>query len=88
MTDRDLSKLQLDILELESRTWKLPGEKISAFRQLYPRVTETGYYVALLMLLGEPKAYEYDGRRYASMLRRLDQAYGDGLDRRVKFRTS
>jgi len=87
MTDSDLTKMQLDILHLESQTWSQAGEKISAFKRLYPHVTETGYYLALLVMLSKPAAYEVDGQRYAAMLRRLDETQKAEFARRVGLRS-
>jgi hypothetical protein len=87
MTDNDLTRMQRDILHLESQTWSQPGEKISAFRKLYPRVTETGYDLALLVLLSKPAAYEFDNQRYAPMLRQLDGAQKVAFARRVGLRS-
>lgn len=87
MTDRDLTPLQLDILELEHRKWSRPGEKISAFRQMHPHVTETGYYVALLVLMRTPAAYEVDDERYAAMLHHLTKNLRDRIIQRVGFRS-
>lgn len=87
MTDTDLTKMQLDILELESMTWSKEGSKFSEFKQRHPTVTETGYCLALLNLLSNPAAYEYDGQRYAPMLRRLDEEYREALTRRVGLRS-
>ncbi len=87
MTEKDLTKMQRDILALESRTWPRAGEKISEFRKLYPSVTETGYYSALLVLLNTPAAYEYDGQRYGAMLRRLDETQRAEFARRVGLRS-
>lgn len=88
MTDSDqsLDRLQRDILELEARTWKQAGAKISEFRRRHPRITETGYYLALLRLLENPAAYEYGGRRYAPMLKRLSEKHQAELARRLGLR--
>jgi hypothetical protein len=83
----DLTRMQRDILELELRTWPAPGAKISEFRRLYPTVTETGYLAALLVLIGTPAAYEVDNRRYAAMLRRLDEQHKQEFQRRVGLRS-
>lgn len=88
MTDKDLSQLQLDILDLESKTWRLAGSKISAFRQLHPLVTETGYYLALLRMLDNQAAYEYDGQRYAPLLKRLSETHRAELAQRVGLRSA
>jgi hypothetical protein len=87
-TDQGLSRLQRDILELEARTWKQPGSKISEFRRRHPRITETGYYLALLRLLENPAAYEYGGRRYAPLLSRLSEKHQVELARRASLRES
>jgi hypothetical protein len=87
MTDTDLSRMQLDILHLESQTWSKAGEKISAFKRLYPHVTEIGYLMALLVLIDTPAAYEFDGQRYAAMLRRLDETQKAEFARRVGLRS-
>lgn len=81
-----LSRLQRDILELESRTWRLDGSKMTEFRRRHPRVTETGYYVALSRLLENPDAYEYDNRRYAATLKRISDRYEPQQLRRLAFR--
>ncbi len=84
--DQPLTCVQLCILELESMTWKQGGSKISEFRQRHPRVTETAYYVALLRLLRDPRAYEYRDRKYASMLTRLAVGQRAELARRAGLR--
>lgn len=87
MTDNDqLSKMQLDILELELQGETKPGEKISKFRALHPSVTEMGYYSALLVLIGQPVAYEIDGQRYGAMLRRLDATQKENMRQRLGLR--
>lgn len=87
MTDKDLTRLQRDILELESMTWALPGSKISEFRRRHPTVTGIGYDLALLNLLSNPVAYSHDNGRYAAMLRRLDDSHREALARRVGLRS-
>lgn len=87
MTDKDLTELQLDILELESKTWAKEGSKISEFKRRHPTVTETGYCLALLNLLNNPEAYEHDEQRFAPMLRRLDEDYRVALSHRVGLRS-
>lgn len=87
MSDGSLSRLQRDILILEARTWTRPGEKFTEFRRRHPGVTQTGYDVALLRLLHDPRAYEYAGRRYAAMLTRLHRHHEAALERRLGLRT-
>lgn len=86
--DRPLTPLQLDILELEERSWAQPGAKHSEFRRRHPLVTETAYYLALWWLLTDRRAYEHDNRRYAAMLTRLHERHGADLARRAGFRTA
>jgi hypothetical protein len=88
MTENDhgLTRLQLDILELESMTWSQNGSKIAEFRRRHPLVTETGYYLALLGLLSNQTAYEYDGQRYAPMLQRISARQRAEFARRVGLR--
>lgn len=81
-----LSPMQLDILELELRAWPEDGAKISEFRRMHPSVTETGYHSALLVLLGEPAAYEVCERRYAAMLSRLDARFQTKIRERYGLR--
>jgi hypothetical protein len=86
MTGQPLSRLQHDILELESMTWREEGAKMKAFRERHERVTETAYYVALGRLLENPLAYEYDNGRYAAMLNRLSRTADQAAIRRGHFR--
>ncbi len=86
MSGEPLSRMQLDVLELERRTWPQEGAKISEFRRRNPTVTEVGYYAALLTLLRTPAAYEYGNRRYAAMLRGIDERYHQEMARRVGLR--
>lgn len=72
-----LSRLQLDILELETASFALPGNKISEFKRRHPRLTETAYTVALLRLLTDRRAWEYDNGRYAGTLSRIQQLHAD-----------
>jgi hypothetical protein len=81
-----LSRLQLDILELEARTWPLDGAKISEFRRRHPNITETAYYVALHRMLTNQAALEHGNHRYAPMLRRLHQQQSAQIDRRNERR--
>jgi len=89
MTEKDqaLTCVQRCVLELEAMTWKQDGAKISEFRRRHPLITETAYYLVLLRLLGNPRAYEYRGRRYAPMLRRLAETQQAELARRVGLRS-
>lgn len=82
-----LSQLQLDVLELESTTWRLEGSKLAEFRARHPRHTETAYYLALGRLLTDQRAYEYDGGRYAEMLSRIARSADRAAVRRGSFRT-
>jgi hypothetical protein len=72
---RPLSRLQLDILELEDASWKQPGHKINEFKQRHPGVTIIGYHVALMRLLDNPLAYEHNSRQYAPMLNRIKRLH-------------
>jgi hypothetical protein len=81
--DPPLTRIQLDILELEARTWALNGSKISEFRRRHPNITETAYYVALKLLLTNRTALEYDGGRYAAMLRQIRDRQLDLIERRA-----
>lgn len=82
-----LSRLQLDILDLESQTWPLEGSKITEFRIRHPRHTETAYYLALGRLLHDRRAYEYAGGRYAEMLNRIARTADQAALRRGLLRT-
>jgi hypothetical protein len=87
MTGSDLTRTQLDILKLEATSWPRKGAKISAFRRLYPGVTETGYYVVLLALIHNPAAYECEGGAYADLLRRLERDHKAEVVRRAGLRS-
>jgi hypothetical protein len=84
--DRPLSPLQLDILELENTSFKWPGEKISEFRRRHPGVTSLGYGLALLRLLSDRRAYEYDGGRYATTLNRIQRLHAEAEQHRSRLR--
>ncbi len=84
--ERPLSQLQLDILELEDASWNLPGEKLSEFKRRHPTVTATGYTVALHRLMADPRAWEYNNRRYAPTLRRLVDLHAGREDERSRIR--
>lgn len=73
--DQPLSRLQLDILELETMTWKQDGNKLNEFKRRHPNVTIAGYTVALLRLLSDRRAWEYDGGRYAGTLARIQRLH-------------
>lgn len=75
--ERPLSRLQLDILELEATSWREEGSKITEFRRRHPSVTATGYTVALLRLLDDRRAYEYDGGRYEQVLNRIQRLHAE-----------
>jgi hypothetical protein len=83
---KPLSVLQLDILELEDQLWKQPGGKISEFKRRHPHVTETGYTVALLRLLTDRRAWEYDGGRYAGTLGRIQRLHEHRIEERGALR--
>lgn len=75
--ERPLSRLQLDILELEAASWREEGSKITEFRRRHPSVTATGYTVALLRLLDNQLAYEYAGGRYVQVLTRIRRLHAE-----------
>lgn len=83
MTDEQpLSRLQLDILELEAASWRQDGAKQTEFRRRHPHVTPTAYTVALRRLLGDPRAYECDDGRYAATLNRINRLHLQRLTER------
>lgn len=84
--DRPLSQLQLDILELEDASFNRPGEKLSEFKQRHPGVTSLGYGLALLRLLSDRRAYEYDGGRYAVTLNRIQRLHAEAEQYRSRLR--
>jgi hypothetical protein len=81
-----LSPLQLDILELEDASFNRPGEKLSEFRRRHPGVTSLGYGLALLRLLTDRRAYEYDGGRYAGTLARIQRLHAEAEQYRSRLR--
>lgn len=85
-----LSQPQLDILELEDASFSspgaLPGTKISEFRRRHPGVTPTGYGLALLRLLKDRRAYEYDDGRYAMTLNRIASLHAEAEAYRARLR--
>lgn len=87
LQDKPLSRLQLDILELEDHSFNQPGEKLSEFKRRWPNVTMTGYGVALLRLLSDPRAWEYDGRRYAGTLARIQRLHAEAEAYRAALRS-
>lgn len=86
MNPEPLSRVQLDILELEDASWKMPGSKISEFKQRHPRLTETAYTVALMRLLEDPRAWEFDGGRYAGTLARIQRLHAERAAERGAIR--
>jgi hypothetical protein len=81
-----LTPLQRDILELEDASFNRPGEKLSEFKRRHPGVTEVGYGVALLRLLSDPRAYEYDNGRYAGTLARIQRLHAEVEAHRARLR--
>lgn len=84
--DEPLTQLQLDILELERACFDRPGDKISEFKQRWPNITQAGYGLALLRLLADPRAYEYDNRRYAATLTRIRKLHSEAEQHRARLR--
>lgn len=84
--DQPLTQLQLDILELEDASFNRPGEKLSEFKQRHPNITEVGYGLALLRLLADPRAYEYDSSRYAGTLTRIQRLHAEVEAHRARLR--
>lgn len=81
-----LTKLQLDILELEDASFNRPGEKLSEFKRRWPKVNEVCYGWTLLQLLSNPVAWEYDNRRYAGTLARIERLHGEAERLRTRIR--
>ncbi len=86
LRQRPLTRLQLDILELEDASFNRPGDKLSEFKRRHPGVTQVGYGVALLRLLSDPRAYEYDGGRYAGTLARIQRLHAEAETYRARLR--
>lgn len=74
-----LSSLQLDVLELEGRTWKLAGSKHSEFRRRWPHITETAYYLALNRMLDDERAQ----RHSPALINRLRRLRDEEIARRA-----
>lgn len=81
-----LSRLQRDILELEARAFAGDGEKLNEFKRRHPTVTTTGYTVALLRLLSDPRAWAYADGRYAGTLARIQRLHAERESERAAFR--
>jgi len=79
LNELPLSRLQLDVLELEARTWKLAGSKHSEFRQRWPHVTETAYYLALNRMLDDERAQ----RHSPALINRLRRLRDEEITRRA-----
>lgn len=88
MSDEPLTPLQLDILELETASWALPGSKISEFKRRHPNLTETAYTIALLRLLEDRRAWEYDGGLYAGTLARIQRLHAERTAERTAERAA
>lgn len=90
LQDRPLSPLQIDILELEDasfgRPGVLPGQKLNEFRCRHPDVTVTGYGLALMRLLHDRRAYEFEGGRYAPTLNRIAALHAEQEAYRARLR--
>jgi hypothetical protein len=81
--ERPLTRLQLDILELEAQTWRLAGSKHSEFRRRWPNVTETAYYLALSRMLDDERAQ----RHSPVLVNRLCRLRDEEIARRAAVRS-